>query len=310
MNEAQVRAQSERLYDMIASDGDGSKTAAAQELTDYTRLKNREGSFASKIIEPSQFDRNRLVPQMHIDQSVMLFEYETDSPFAVPVDYGTTPSDFIPRGRRYPVVFGRTQTQKVVIDLLELQTYQQDLRQILADNMVKDLVALRDQRLIKACRRILGGVGVTLPWVGKAMYQNLGSALTFSAFARSKNIMRDTQFHIEPATVLMHHTRRTDFEIFAVEEFQGTDKAIDIAFNGFSETEFSNLRLLFTIKDKIVPHADVFYFGPQEYLGRYVNWVQPTMSLKKEDSIVQYYIWEVFGITIANPAAVSIVQFL
>ncbi len=176
MNEAQVREQSERIIDMLMSDDREMHKTAKQELDDYTRIWNREGSFVPKIIEPSDFDRSRLVPQMHTDQAVMLFEFEATSPYAVPVDYGTTPSDFIPRGRRYPVVFSKVMTRKVVYDLLELQTYQQDVRQIMGDNMTRDLIILRDKRFIDACRGILGPVGAYLPWCGKPMHVNMNAS--------------------------------------------------------------------------------------------------------------------------------------
>lgn len=310
MNENQVREQSARLYDMLASDEPGMHKSAAQELTDYTREGNREGSFASKIIEPSEFDASLLVPDMHTDQPRMLFDFEPASPFAYTVDYGTTPNQFIPRGRRYPLVFGREQTQEVSIDLLELQTYRYDMRQILGDNMTKDLSARRDYRLINAVRGILGTVGQVLPWVGKAMHVDMNAALTHTAIMKSKNIMRDTIFSIEPGKMLQSHLRMADWESFVVEEFKGADRAVDMAFKGFTEEVYGNLQLLFTIKKKLIPYSDVFYFGPQEFLGRYVNWIEPTMSLEKKDTEIKFYLYEVFGITIAHPGAMAIAKFL
>lgn len=310
MNDMLIQEQSERLMDMLMSDDNELIKTAKQELDDYTRTHNRENSFASKIIEPSQFDRSKLVPQMHSDQPVMLFEYEQTSPFAVPVDYGTTPSDFIPKGRRYPVVLGRVQTRKTVYELLELQTYKQDVRQIMGDNKTKDLIALRDHRLITACRNILGSVGQVLPWAGKAMHVDLGAPLTHTAFARASNTLKDTPFHIKPSKVLMNHLRQADFEAMAVEELQGTDRAVDLAVNGFSENKWNGMQLLMTIKDTLVPIRDTFWFGPQEFLGRYVQWVPPTMSLEKRDTKIAFYLYEIFGITIAHPGALAINKFL
>jgi hypothetical protein len=309
-SEAQVRAESLRLYDQITSDDTGMHKAAAQQLTDYTREGNREGSFASRIIEPSEFDPSMLQMDMHSSQPMMLFEFEPASPFAYTVDYGTTPNQFVPRGRRYPLVFGREQTQEVTIDLLELQTYRYDMRQILGDNMTKDLVARRDFRFIKACRDIVGAVNTVLPWVGKAMHQNVGSALTHTSITRSKNVMRDTIFSIEPAKMLMSHLRLADWESFVVEENRGTESALKMALKGFTETEYGNLQLLFTMKKNLIPYSDIFQFGAQEFLGRYVNWHEPTMSLEKKDTEVRFYLYEVFGITIAHPGALTLLKFL
>ena len=310
MNDLQVQEQSERIMDMLMSDDAELHKTAKQDLDDYTRISNREASFTSKIIEPSEFDKSKLVPQMHTDQPMMLFEYEQTSPFAVPVDYGTTPSDFIPRGRRYPLVFSRVQTRRVVYDLLELQTYRQDIRQIMGDNTTKDLVALRDYRFINAVNNILGPLGTVLPWVGKAMNVDIGAPLTHTAFSRAGNTMRDTPFHIPSNKVLMNDLRRADFEAMAVEELQGTDKSVELAINGFSEDKWNGMKILMTIKHNLVPVRKTYWFGPQEFLGRYVQWIPPTMSLEKKDTIISFYLYEVFGVTIAHPGALCINEFI
>jgi hypothetical protein len=310
MQDTQALETSERLLDMLMSDSAELNKEAKQDLDDYTRTINREGSFVSKIIEPSDFDRSRLVPDMHTDQPKMLFEYEQSSPFAAPVDYGTTPSDFIPRGRRYPVLFSRVQTRNTVIDLLEMQTYKQDVRKILGDNMTKDLVALRDHRFIRACNNILGAPGQVLPWVGKAMNVNMNAAISHSSFVTAKNTMRDTPFSIESNKFLANHLHIRDFDVMAVEELQGTEKSVDIAFKGFTEAEYSGIRMMFSIKKNLIPTGKTFWFGDQDYLGRYVQWIPPTMVMKKEDTIVQCYTYEVYGITIAHPGALAINNFL
>lgn len=310
MNENQVQELSERLVDMLMSDDRELNKTAKQELDDYTRTHNREGSFTPKIIEPSDFVRSKLVPQMHTDQAVMLFEYEATSPFAAPVDYGATPADFIPRGRRYPVVFSKVETRKTVYDLLELQTYGQDVRQIMGDNKTKDLIALRDYRFINSCRRLLGPVGTVLPWAGKAMHVDMASPMSFSAFSRAANTVRDTPFNIEPSKVLMNNRRKPDFEVMAVEEFQGTDMSVDLAVNGWAGAKLNGMQIMMTTKSKLIPTSDTFWFGPQENLGRYIQWIPPTMALEKKETIIEFYIYEVFGLTIAHPGALGINKFI
>lgn len=312
MTESEVRSWSERIFDKLSSDSSEMVKSAAQDLTDYTRLTNRESSFCQRIIDPSPYDKARLVPQMHTDQPVMLFEYEITSPFAVPVDFATTPSDYIPKGRRYPLTLQRVQTPAITKELLELETYQQDLRQIMSDNMTKDLVAYRDYRFMAAVRKILGTTpGTTLPWVGKAMYQNLGVALTHNAMNKGKDVLRDTSFNIEPTKLLANHLRRSDFESAMLDEFHGTDSAVDLVRNGYSEGKYQGLEILFTTKKTIVPKADMFLFGPQEYLGRYVQYMPPTMSVKKDDDmIIRFYQYEVLGMVIAHPGALCGLQYL
>lgn len=308
--EAQVKEQSERIVDLLMSDDDSFVKEAAQDLSEYTRIQNREGSITPKIIEPSDFDASRLVPQLDSDQPVMYFEYEQSSPFAYAVDYGTTPSQFIPRGRRYWLAFNQVQTREVVYNILELQTWGQDVRAIMGDNMTKDLIALRDYRFIRACNEIMGPKNTPLPWVGKPMNIDVGSPITHSSFARAKNHIRDTEFSLEPAKVLMNHLRKVDFDVLGVEEFQGHDKSVDIAFKGFSEAEYSGMQLLFTIKKKLVPGGRTHWFADQDFLGRYVQWIPPTMVVKKETTSIRFHLYEVFGITIAHPGALGGQDFI
>jgi hypothetical protein len=310
MNDLQIAEQSERIVDMLMTDDADLHKTAAQELDDYTRERNREGSFAHKIIEPSPFDKNKLERQMHSDQPVMLFEFEPTAPFAAPMDYGTRTADFIPKCRRYPVVFGVKQTRRVVFQLLELQTYKHDVRAIMGDNMVKELTVLRDTTLINASRQIVGNVGQTLPWVGKAMHVDTGNPMSTSAFIRAKNHLKDTPFTIQPTKVLMNHLRLADLEVAAVEDLSGTDKAVDVAINGFSEVKWANMNIMMTIKKNLVPPRDTFWYGAQEYLGRHVIWQEPTMVVEKKMTEVFMQMYEIYGMTIAHPGALGIQKFL
>lgn len=308
--EQEVYEQSARIIDMLMSDSDEMLKEAQQELTDYTRTHNREGALCDAILPPTEFDQALLVKDMHTDQPKMLFEYEQTSPFAAPVDWGATPQDFIPRGRRYPLVFQQVQTDNIVINLLELQTYGQDMRAIMGDNMTKDLIARRDHVFFNKARQILSGLGVTLPWAGKPMHVSMGSPLSWSAFTRGKNTMRDTPFSIEPERSVMNNLRLADLEIAAVKENPSTDSSLDMVFKGWTETQFAGLKTLFTIKRKLIPTAQCFLFGDPKFLGRYVNWIPPKMVIEKKAMIVQAYVYEVYGITLAHPGALAVNEFL
>jgi hypothetical protein len=249
---------------------------------------------------------------MHAELPLMLFEYEVSAPFAVPVDLATTPSDYIPKGRRYPVVIQRYQTPAVTKELLELETYQQDLRAILSDNMTKELIALRDYTLMNCVKGILGSsVGTSIPWAGQAMWQNLGTPLTMDSLLTAIDIMRTTWFNIEAAKLLASNLRRSDFTRFILDESQATEKHNDIMFNGLSIENLHGLEVMFTTKKKIVPKPDIFFFGPPEYLGRYVQHTPPTMSIKKDDDhIIRFFQYEIYGMTIAHPGALCAARYL
>ncbi len=101
----------------------------------------------------------------------------------------------------------------------------------------------------------------------------------------------------------MNNRRKPDFEVMAVEEFQGTDFSVDLATKGYADAQLANMQIMMTTKAKLIPTAETFWFGHQDFLGRYVQWIQPTMSLEKHDTIIEFYVYEVFGLTIAHPGA-------
>ena len=70
MQDTQAIHDSERLLDMLMSDSDSLNKEAKQDLDDYTPTINREGSFVSKIIEPSDFDRSGSSDCVHHDWRV------------------------------------------------------------------------------------------------------------------------------------------------------------------------------------------------------------------------------------------------
>jgi len=297
----------QRIHDLLMDERD---KEAAMEASEYTRLFHREASFRPNVISDTPFDASKLVPQTHTSQPVMLFEYEVPSPGAMQVDFGESPPDFLVKGRRYPLTFQKVTTQRAVYETLELHTYGQDVRAIVADGSAKELAARDDHKLINAVYGCVGAPGDVQPWVSQTMHVDLAAQLDVRSFAKGSDLLRGTEYSIPSKTVLFNHMHSTDFYLMGVAELQGTQRSVDIVFNGFNETDFKDHRLLFTIKKKLVPIGVSFWFAGEDWLGRYCEMVPPTMEIKRQDTQVQTYLYKVSGLTIANPAAVGINRYL
>jgi hypothetical protein len=85
--------------------------------------------------------RERIVRKLNPDKPYYIVNKEVDSPASVTVPYGGVPMGVYIRGNRYPVGFARIQTPQFINDVDELLTYHIDMRQVLGDNSVKDMLA-------------------------------------------------------------------------------------------------------------------------------------------------------------------------
>lgn len=299
-----------RLHDLLMSRTPENDKLAKQELSDYTRLFRKEASFLPNIIDASPFDESRIVPQFDTGQPVMYFEYETPSPGAVQVDLGNGPMDFIPYGKRYALRFQKTQTRQTVIDTINMHSYDQDIRAIIADAKAKDLAARDDAKLIRAARKLVGAVDEVKPWAGQAMHRDFGTSLNFRAFIKGSQVTEQTEYAIPTETVLMNHLREADFALMTHENNQGTQTSVDVMFQGFTQREFYKQKVLLTIKKKYVPIAESFWFARQNYLGRYVQMIEPTMELERKDTKIMFYLYKVDGLVLANAAAIALNRYL
>ena len=144
MSQAEYEAFSLSTYEKFASGTTDLDKSGAADMDVMTRKMVREGSFFDSIITPKELSPDENVIQVDTDQHVVLIPFEPDSPGAV-ATYLDGPSDqFYAYGRYYPLRLQEFNTGTVVKTLLELETYKYDIRQILGDNMVKDLIAMND----------------------------------------------------------------------------------------------------------------------------------------------------------------------
>ena len=144
----------------------GMQKEAQDAVTDFIRMRMREEGFTRQIIPPVQVTDDDLDKQVDTDKPVIICEKEPDSPAAISVPFGTLPINRYIRGIRFRVMFQRIMSPRFVKDVNELRTYDQDIRQILSDNALKDMQAEEDGKFIATVDTILLGPGMTVPDTG------------------------------------------------------------------------------------------------------------------------------------------------
>ena len=126
-------------------DTPGMEKQAQDAVNDYIRVRMREDGFARRILPPVQITNDELDRQVDTDKPVKVVDKEPQSPGAISVPFATLPINRYIRGPRFRVMFDRIMTPRFTKDIDELRTYDMDIRQIMSDNAIKDMLAEEEQ---------------------------------------------------------------------------------------------------------------------------------------------------------------------
>ena len=137
-----TRIMNNTVLDQLCSDNSGLEKSAATAITEYTRTKMREDGFTRRIIPPQNVTEADLDRQVDTDKGVIIIDKEVDSPAAISIPYATLPNNIYIKGERYRLMFDRIITPRFTKDIAELRTYDMDIRKVLSDNSIKDLLQL------------------------------------------------------------------------------------------------------------------------------------------------------------------------
>jgi len=84
----------------------------------------------------------------------------------------------------------------------------------------------------------------------------------------------------------------------------------DQYYNGLTTGKILGIRALFTIKREIVPDNVMWIFSTEEFLGKFFVMQEPTVFIKHEADLVQFWTYECVGVGIGNTLSVIKVTFL
>lgn len=308
-SEAQVREQSERIYEYLNSRDTTLFKQAEDELTDMTLERVRESEFTSKILTPKALTSDMLDRRRENDEPVVWIDFEPGSPGAVMVPYGETPQTFVPFGGQYPVVISEIETERFRKRLINLEAYKYDFRALISDNMTKDLVAYKDTVFMNMIDDILQGPDVVIPYAERPLYVDFSSPLTYEGLQYAKLSLINTPFRLRPVTCLCNLNTFTLMKAFAVAEFRGLQIANEIISRGHLESNFDNLNWIVTQKFEIVPDGALFMFPEEKFMGKHIEKQGPTMVVEKYGTEVVFWMYMQYGMTIGHSGSLNRNQF-
>lgn len=303
------RLVNEAVIERLQSDDPRMVKEAQDAINDYTRVKMREDGFWRRILPPVTITNDELDRQVDTDKPVKIVDKEPDSPPAVSVPFATLPLNRYIRGPRYRVMFDRILTRKFTKDVDELRTWDMDIRQILSDNSIKDMLAEEDSKAVLTVNSILIGQNVVIPDTGVAQWISITGGVTRDTMAEAMKVLPRTPSHLNPATILINNVTIWDIVKFGRDEIGG-DLSQEMFKTGFTERELMGVRWIITIKRDLVPDGTIFMFAEPKFLGKFFVLEDTTMYIDRKAYMLEFFAYESIGSAIANVAAVGRVDFV
>jgi hypothetical protein len=281
---------------------------AIDAVNDFTRTKMREDGFYRRIMPPLQISNDELDRQVDTDKPVKIVDKEPDSPAAISIPFATLPVNLYIRGPRYRVMFDRIVTPRFTKDVDELRTYVMDIRQVLSDNAIKDMLAEEDSKFLAAVDLAIGAAGVNVPTSGVPQHENIVGGVTRDTVVEALKIMPKTPSHLEVNTILVNNVTIKEIMKWGRDE-AGGDFSQDTLKNGWSEAELLNCRWIITIKRDLVADDSIYMFADPKFIGKNYLLEDTTMYIKREAYMLEFFAYETCGGTIGHTSGIARANF-
>jgi len=297
------------LFEKLASRDPMMQKEAEDAVNSYTRTKMREDGFFRRIMPPIPISNDDLDRQVSTDKPVKVVDKEPDSPAAVSIPFAMLPMNLYIRGPRYLVHLDRIVTPRFTKDVDELRTWIMDIRQVLSDNAIKDMLAEEDGKFITAVNTVLVGAGLTVPTSGTVQHEELVGGITRDTLWDMMKIMPNTPSSLEAHTCLINNITIKEVCKFGRTEMGG-DLSQDIMKDGWSAQNFMGRRWLITIKKEIVPTNSIYNFADPKFIGKHYSLEDTTMYIRREAYMLEFFAYQTSGASIGHTSGLSRADFV
>lgn len=308
MTQEESKLLNEAIFEKLSSRDPALEKQAVDAVNDFTRTKMREDGFYRRIMPPIPIGNEELDRQVDTDKPVKIVDKEPDSPAAISIPFATLPSNLYIRGPRYRVMFDRIVTPRFTKDVDELRTWIMDIRQVLSDNAIKDMLAEEDGKFIRAVNTALVGAKLTVPTSGVVQHEQIAGGITRDTLWDSLKVMPNTPSNLEVHCVLLNNITIKEVCKFTRNEMGGEISA-DIMRNGWSLQEFMGIKWIITIKKGLVPTNTMYHFADPKFIGKSYVLEDTTMYIRREAFMLEFFAYETLGGTIGHTSGLARVDF-
>ena len=299
---------SEAIFEKLASRDSILIKEAEDAVNDFTRTKMREDGFYRRIMPPIPITNDELDRQVDTDKPVKVVDKEPDSPAAISIPFATLPTNLYIRGPRYRVMFDRIATPRFTKDVDELRTWIMDIRQVLSDNAIKDMLAEEDGKFLRAVNTALVGAGLTVPTSGTVQHEVIAGGITRDTLWDSLKVMPNTPSNLEVHVVLVNNITIKEIGKFTHNEMGGTISE-DIMKNGWSLQTFMGVKWIVTIKKGLVATNTMYQFADPKFIGKSYVLEDTTMYIRREAYMLEFFAYETMGGTIGHTSGLARIDF-
>lgn len=308
VSQAETKMVNEAVFDKLSSRDPLMVKEAVDAVNDFTRTKMREDGFFRQIIPQIPISNDELDRQVDTDKPVKIVDKEPDSPAAISIPFATLPMNLYIRGPRYPVMLDRIVTPRFTKDVDELRTWIMDIRQVLSDNAIKDMLAEEDGKFLTAVNTAIVGQGLTVPTSGVIQHELIGGGITRDGLFDMIKTMPSTPSHLEVHTILVNNITIKDVMKFGRTEMGG-DLSQDIIRSGWSEQEFLGCRWIITIKTDLVATSTFYHFSDPKFIGKHYSLEDVTMYIRREAYMLEFFAYQTTGATLGHTDGLTRADF-
>jgi len=304
----EARLLSDGIREKLASDDFNDIKEAEASLTDYTRRGVREKSYLDNIYPAEPLDLRDCDRQIHTDKFIKVIDMEPDSPAALSMPLSTNTPSMVLRGQRYGIMIDRQSTRRMVKDVDELKSYDMDIRRVISDNQIMDLLADKDSRFISMVNTAVVGENLTVPATASKQYTTTTGGITRTNLAIAAETLpaaqRGSVGGFSAHRYLMNNI--TAIRLIRLDPRTAGDQlAQDTLLHGWTSDELMGVKTVTTTKKTQVTTGTMYMFAAPEGAGKHYVVREPTMHAKRKDFYVEFYVTCMYGFTLGNIAAVA-----
>ena len=290
---------------------------AQEATTSYTRTGIFEASFISNILPKETVTDDQLMDTT--DESVaMLYEKQPQSGPAKWVPFGTMPNGKYITSSKYVIPAAELQTEEYKKNINELRTTKMPIQSFLSDDMIRRGVEMTDHKWVGTCNQILDDSdanGIQRE-TGKRQIISFADSINRTTWADAKKLMlqgstykgMEHMYRMRTSCALMNEATAQEFTKLDRNQYGG-DGAQKNFEEGLTQDSFGGVKLVYTIKDNIVPDNWVYFFTAPQFLGHYYEVKGWTTFMELRGTALSFFSYWIGGCGIGNIAGVQLAKF-
>jgi hypothetical protein len=289
---------------------DPQQVKQAEALADnFTRVQMREDGICRRVMPLEPIRDDELDRQQWTEKNVKIVDIEGEKTTAKSIPYGTNPDTLYIKVDRYAVTFDRIVTRQFTVDVTKLRTNHIDIRTVMSDNSIKDLLDEEDRKFFRAVNDSIVSPGAVVPTSGVVQHEELQGGITRNSLWEMTKVLPSTPSSLEIGCAVTNHITIKDV-CKATRNELGGDIAEEIMRNGWSYKRFMGFDWLISIKRDIIPNNRIYHFADPKFMGKFYELQPATMSSKREAWMIWFFHYEEIGGAIGNTNAVAAVDFI